>query len=69
MVDISESQISLNSTTGKKKQNVFTFDSCFDSKDSENENYASQVQVFDSIGNDILENAFKGKNNEILLSS
>ena len=59
-MNISGSQIILNKSHGSKKQNIFTFDSCFDSMDSQGKGYASQEMVFDSIGSKILENAFKG---------
>ena len=59
-VNISGSQIILNKSYGSKKQNIFTFDSCFDSMDPRKEGYACQEIVFDSIGSKILENAFKG---------
>ena len=60
VVKISGSQIILNKSHGSKKQNIFTFDSCFDSMDSQTEGYANQETIFDSIGSKILENAFKG---------
>ena len=61
VVKITGSQIALNRVNGNKKRNdVFTFDSCFDSMDSSSDSFASQEMVFDSIGNNILENAFKG---------
>ena len=59
-MNISGSQIIVYKSHGSKKQNIFTFDSCFDSMDSQDEGYASQEMVFDSIGSKILENAFKG---------
>ena len=61
VVKINGSQIALNKFNGNKKRNdVFNFDFCFDSIDRGSDNFASQEMVFDSIGNNILENAFKG---------
>lgn len=61
VVKINGSQIALNRVNvNKKQENVFTFDSCFDSMDSSCDNFASQEMVFESIGYSILENAFKG---------
>lgn len=46
----------------RKQLKTFAFDHCFASIDPEKENFASQEVVFDSLGRDILENAFQGYN-------
>lgn len=46
----------------RKHPKTFAFDHCFYSLDPTKQNYASQEFVFDSLGRDILENAFQGYN-------
>ncbi|XP_050313761.1 kinesin-like protein KIF13A isoform X2 [Anthonomus grandis grandis] len=46
----------------RKPAKTFAFDHCFCSVDPSDENFASQEVVFDSLGRDILENAFQGYN-------
>lgn len=46
----------------RKTLKTFAFDHCFCSVDSARENFASQEVVFDSLGRDILDNAFQGYN-------
>ncbi|XP_034249047.1 kinesin-like protein KIF13A isoform X2 [Thrips palmi] len=46
----------------RKQPKTFAFDSCFDSLDPALPGFASQEEVFDSLGRDILENAFEGYN-------
>lgn len=46
----------------RKQPKTFAFDHCFFSTDPEAPNFASQDIVFDSVGRDILENAFQGYN-------
>ncbi|KAL0268806.1 UNVERIFIED_CONTAM: hypothetical protein PYX00_010619 [Menopon gallinae] len=46
----------------RKQPKTFAFDHCFYSCDPGGENFASQEVVFDSLGRDILDNAFKGYN-------
>lgn len=46
----------------RKQAKTFAFDHCFDSIDPNGENFASQEVVFDSLGRDILDNAFQGYN-------
>lgn len=45
-----------------KLPKTFAFDHCFFSTDPNAGNFASQDIVFDSVGRDILENAFQGYN-------
>ena len=44
----------------RKSQRSFHFDCCFDSSDAGSEQYADQESVYQALGRDILENAFKG---------
>uniref|UniRef100_T1G9Z1 Kinesin motor domain-containing protein n=1 Tax=Megaselia scalaris TaxID=36166 RepID=T1G9Z1_MEGSC len=46
----------------RKQPKTFAFDHCFYSIDSNAEHFAGQEIVFDSVGRDILENAFQGYN-------
>uniref|UniRef100_A0A1Q3FPE7 Putative kinesin-like protein n=1 Tax=Culex tarsalis TaxID=7177 RepID=A0A1Q3FPE7_CULTA len=46
----------------RKPPKMFAFDHCFYSTDPVAENFASQEQVFNNIGRDILDNAFQGYN-------
>jgi len=46
----------------RKTPKSFAFDHCFCSIDQDDENFASQELVFDSLGRDILDNAFQGYN-------
>ncbi|XP_065344579.1 kinesin-like protein KIF13A isoform X4 [Cloeon dipterum] len=46
----------------RKQPKTFAFDHCFCSIDQNDENFASQELVFDSLGSDILSNAFQGYN-------
>lgn len=46
----------------RKQPKTFAFDHCFFSTDPEAPNFASQDIVFDSVGRDILDNAFQGYN-------
>jgi len=46
----------------RKPPKSFTYDHCFNSLDPRDPNFSSQDIVFDCLGNDILENAFKGYN-------
>jgi hypothetical protein len=40
---------------------TFAFDHCFDSQDPELPDFADQAVVFNALGRDILDNAFKGR--------
>ena len=44
-----------------RKSRRFTFDCCFDSTNQDGGNFADQEVVFDNLGTDILDNAFKGQ--------
>lgn len=46
----------------RKQPKTFAFDHCFFSTDPNASNFASQDIVFDSVGRDILDNAFQGYN-------
>jgi kinesin family member 13 len=46
----------------RKQPKTFAFDHCFFSTDPSAPHFASQDIVFDSVGRDILENAFQGYN-------
>ncbi|CRK92708.1 CLUMA_CG006254, isoform A [Clunio marinus] len=46
----------------RKQPKFFAFDHCFFSTDPKARNFASQDIVFDSVGRDILDNAFQGYN-------
>lgn len=46
----------------RKQPKTFAFDHCFYSTDKDAPNFASQENVFDSVGRDILVNAFQGYN-------
>lgn len=46
----------------RKQPKTFAFDHCFYSTYANAENYASQDMVFNSVGRDILDNAFQGYN-------
>lgn len=46
----------------RKQPKTFAFDHCFYSTDKDAPHFASQEIVFDSLGRDILENAFQGYN-------
>lgn len=46
----------------RKQPKTFAFDHCFYSTDKDAPHFASQEHVFDSMGRDILENAFQGYN-------
>ena len=46
----------------RKQPKSFTYDYCFNSLDPRDPNFSSQDVVFDCLGQDILENAFKGYN-------
>ncbi|XP_055840153.1 kinesin-like protein KIF13B isoform X4 [Episyrphus balteatus] len=46
----------------RKQPKTFAFDHCFFSIDPEDGNFASQEDVFASVGRDILDNAFQGYN-------
>lgn len=46
----------------RKQPKTFAFDHCFFSTDQNAKNFASQDIVFDSVGRDILDNAFQGYN-------
>lgn len=48
--------------SSRKQPKTFAFDYCFYSTDPNAQNFASQENVFDSVGRDILENAFQGYN-------
>ena len=43
----------------RKQPKTFTYDYCFNSLDPRDANFSSQDVVFDCLGRDILENAFK----------
>ena len=45
-----------------KHPKSFTFDHCFHSLDPKSPDFASQADVFQSVGTDILDNAFRGYN-------
>lgn len=53
---------SLSPFVHRKHPKTFAFDHCFDSHDPNSPGFTSQEQVFDSLGRDILENAFEGYN-------
>lgn len=46
----------------RKEAKSFTFDHCFWSLDASATTYSSQENVFEAIGQDLLENAFQGYN-------
>lgn len=46
----------------RKQPKTFAFDHCFYSTDVNANNYATQEVVFDTVGRDILDNAFQGYN-------
>jgi len=46
----------------RKHPKTFAFDHCFYSTDVNANNFATQENVFDTIGRDILDNAFQGYN-------
>lgn len=46
----------------RKPPKTFAFDHCFYSVNANDDNFASQEDVFDCVGRDILENAFQGYN-------
>ena len=46
----------------RKQPKSFTYDYCFNSLDPKDANFSSQDDVFECLGHDILENAFKGYN-------
>lgn len=46
----------------RKQPKTFAFDHCFYSTDINANNFATQENVFDTIGRDILDNAFQGYN-------
>lgn len=46
----------------RKQPKTFAFDHCFYSVETEALHFASQETVFNSVGRDILENAFQGYN-------
>ena len=60
VVNISPGQTSLTTKSGEPK--LFSFDACFDSTEPASPGHADQQAVFDALGTDILENAFKGYN-------
>ena len=45
-----------------KSPKAFTFDHCFNSLDCNSQDFATQSHVFTSVGENILDNAFKGYN-------
>ena len=45
-----------------KSPKAFTFDHCFNSLDCNSQDFATQSHVFSSVGENILDNAFKGYN-------
>ena len=51
-----------NKEHAQKQPKSFVYDYCFNSLDPKDQNYSSQEVVFDCLGQDILENAFKGYN-------
>ncbi|XP_037034787.1 kinesin-like protein KIF13B isoform X4 [Bradysia coprophila] len=54
--------LSMDKITDRKQPKSFAFDHCFYSIDPAAQHFASQEQVFDSVGRDILQNAFQGYN-------
>lgn len=46
----------------RKQPKTFAFDHCFFSTDPKATHFATQEMVFDSVGRDILDNAFQGYN-------
>lgn len=46
----------------KSPTKAFTFDHCFNSLDCNSQDFATQSHVFSSVGENILDNAFKGYN-------
>jgi kinesin family protein 13 len=46
----------------RKNPKSFAFDHCFYSTDTNASNFATQEIVFDTVGRDILDNAFQGYN-------
>ncbi|KAJ6640612.1 Kinesin-like protein KIF13A [Pseudolycoriella hygida] len=59
---ILRSPLSMDKITDRKQPKTFAFDHCFYSIDPAAPHFASQEQVFDSVGRDILQNAFQGYN-------
>ncbi|XP_025837390.1 kinesin-like protein KIF13A isoform X2 [Agrilus planipennis] len=67
VVEMKKQQTVLQQPSGldkldRKQPKTFAFDHCFDSIDPSRDNYASQENVFDCLGRDILDNAFQGYN-------
>jgi kinesin family protein 13 len=50
----------------RKQPKIFAFDNCFDSINPESIQFADQKAIFESVGVDVLENAFQGYNACIL---
>ncbi|CAF0703162.1 unnamed protein product [Brachionus calyciflorus] len=64
-VSINENQVILNNNStrdGKNNPKSFTFDVCFDSSKAENPNYATQQNVYDGLGLEVLESSMAGYN-------
>lgn len=63
VLGVSSLQFSYNIYTCFRKQpKTFAFDHCFNSREATLPNFASQRTVFQSLGSDILDNAFDGYN-------
>lgn len=59
---LSETFNQFNLYFSRKQPKTFAFDHCFYSTDANASNYATQEVVFDTVGRDILDNAFQGYN-------
>jgi len=61
VVEMEGSQARLSHPEKGAAAKAFTFDHCFDSQDPERADFADQATVFNALGRDILDNAFKGR--------
>lgn len=62
VVDMERDQTILTHVNSKRLPKTFAFDHCFWSMDTDNPKFANQELVFESLGTDVLENAFSGYN-------
>ena len=61
VVEMEGSQSRLNHPEKGVAAKAFTFDHCFDSQEPARPDFADQAAVFNALGRDILDNAFKGR--------
>uniref|UniRef100_A0A1I7SLJ5 Kinesin motor domain-containing protein n=1 Tax=Bursaphelenchus xylophilus TaxID=6326 RepID=A0A1I7SLJ5_BURXY len=62
VVQMQDKQTVLNAPKDDKLPKTFAFDNCFNSVDPSSSEFASQENVFESIGENVVENAFAGYN-------